>query len=259
MARYLPKTLAKTLIYIAYHAPGEHGLFWDREGTMPWKELYWVLQEDPELRFVRQSHLQELHSLQLGMPIELDGNLLRIRQNFPVPNYPRSDQPPARLFYACPRKRYGFVLQNGLTANERRFLMLSSNQDLAFRIGKRRDPEPVMIAVDALQAASEGISFWVAGPELFLVAPMVTKYLRFPRLREDHHLELTAKKTKQPPAKESIDGVLPGSFVVSPEHFQQAVNGKPIDMKSGKGRKGKKGSDWKRDARKDGDRHKRNI
>lgn len=259
MARYLPKTLAKTLTYIAYHAPGEYGLFWDQDGTMPWKELYWALQEDPELRFVRQNHLRELTLLALEMPIELDGNLLRIRKGRPVPDYPSSEQPPARLFYACPRKRYGFVLENGLAASGRRFLALASDQHLALRIGNRRDPEPFMIEVNTRLAASDGICFRVAGPELFLVESIGPKYLQFPRLREDDWPQLTARRKEQPTAKTLAERPAPGSFVVSPEHLQQAVNGKPGIGDTGKTGKGRRGPGWKREARKARERHKRSI
>jgi len=259
MAHYLPKTLAKTLSSIAYHAPGEYGLFWDQDGTMPWKELYWALQEDHELRFVRQSHLRELTLLELEMPFELDGNLLRIRKGRSVPDYPTSEQPPARLFYACPRKRYEFVQQNGLAASGRRFLALASNPNLALRIGNRRDPGPLMLEVNSRLAASEGVSFRVAGPELFLVESIALKHLQFPRLREDDLLQLTARKKEQPTAKTLAEMPAPGSFMVNPEHFQQAVTGKPGIGVTGKAGKGRRGPGWKREARKGRDRHKRSI
>ncbi len=79
-AQYNPKTLAKTLSYIAYQAPAEYGLFWDPDGTMPWKELYWALQEDPSLRFVREGIVRELNYLPgCELPFALEGNLLRLR------------------------------------------------------------------------------------------------------------------------------------------------------------------------------------
>lgn len=259
MSRYLSQTLAKTLTYIAYHAPGEHGLFWDRDGTMPWKEFYWVLQADPELRFVRQSHLRELTFLPVAMPIALAGNRLYIRSGYPIPDYPPCDQPPARLFYACPRKRYGFVPQNGLVAGGRRFLTVTSDRDLALRIGQRRDPKPVLIEVDARSAAGDGVLFRAAGHALFLVESVGLKYLQLPRLREKDLPQPTAGKKPQSPAKTALEVPSPGSFTIGVEHFQQAVNGKAGIGGTGKAGHGRREPEWKREARKGKDRHKRNV
>ncbi len=66
--RVNPRTLARTLSTIAVHCPWEHGLFWDPDGSMPWKEFYWALQEDHSLRFVRESHIRELAYLGLEVP-----------------------------------------------------------------------------------------------------------------------------------------------------------------------------------------------
>ena len=121
-AQYNPKTLAKTICYITCHAPAEYGLFWDPDATMPWKELYWALQEDPTLRFIRESHIRELTYLGLELPFVLDGNLLRLMPNWPQPSYPLTDSPPERLYFACRRKQYSILREHGITASRRPYL-----------------------------------------------------------------------------------------------------------------------------------------
>ena len=105
-AQYHPKTLAKTLAYIACHAPAEFGLFWDPDGTMPWKELYWVLQEDPSLRFVRESIIRELTGLGVTLPFVLEGSRIRLSTGAEKPSYPVAENVPERLYLACRRKQY---------------------------------------------------------------------------------------------------------------------------------------------------------
>lgn len=259
MPRYMPKTLAKTISYIVYHSAGEYGLFWDAAGTMPWKEFYWALQEDPSLRFVRQSHIQELNHLQIELPISLEGNLIRLHDGFPIPDYPVAEHLPNRLFYACPRKQFGVILKHGLATLGRDFLPVTVDEELALRIGKRRDPKPVLVEILANKASAAGISFRSAGPELYLVESLGTEYLQFPPVREEELMQLSTKK-KEKSSATHVGMPAPGSFLVNVDHFQEAIGvGKRASSQGKNARKGKKGPDWKREARKGKDRRKRNV
>jgi len=259
MSRYMPRTLAKTIYYIVYHSAGEYGLFWDIAGTMPWKELYWALHEDPSLRFVRQSHIHELNHLQVGLPITLEGNLLRLRDGFPLPDYHVCEHPPDKLFYACPRKQFGAVLKHGLAPLGRDFLPVAADQELALRIGRRRDPKPLLVKILTDKAGAAGILFRTAGPELYLVESLATEYLQLPPTGEEESRKLLTRNVEKSPAKR--EGMPePGSFLVNVDHFQEAMGVAKRPLGEGKkARTGKKGPAWKREARKGDDRRKRNV
>ena len=166
MLKHQPKSLARTLQYIGWHSPSEFGLFWDSDGTMPWKEFYWALQEDPSLRFVREAGLRELYLLGIELPFVLDGNLLRLGSGIPPPLYPVAESIPERLFYAIKPRNLASVQNTGLKATGRRFMPLCSDSALAVRIAKRRETEPILIDILARQALDGGVSLLVAGPEL---------------------------------------------------------------------------------------------
>lgn len=253
-ARYMPKTLAKTLSYIGIYAPGEYGLYWDEDGTMPWKEFYWALQEDPALRFVRESHIRELNLLGLELPFTLEGKSLRLRNAAVLPEYPATAELPARLYFACRRKHYGFVLKHGLQASGRPLLVLAGTKDLAMQLARRRDPEAILIEVLAQQAVAAGIAFRQAGPELYLTAAVPLEHLLCPPLREQDQAAALAPKKKERPAK-SGDLPSPGSFVVDSGHFQRMFGDQATSAK--KRKKGGKGPEWKRNNRKE--RKKRTI
>jgi putative RNA 2'-phosphotransferase len=259
MAHYMPKTLAKVIYYIAYHSPGEFGLFWDADGSMPWKEFYWALQEDASLRFVRQSHVQELNLLNLELPVRIDGNLLRLQDDFPVPAYPIVEHLSYRLFFASPRKQFGMTSRNGLRPTSRPLLAVASSKELALRIGRRRDSNPLLIDIDAAQAAAAGIAFYTAGPELYLVAGVPLEYLQFPYAREDDLAQQTANKSEKiPPHPGNIS--TPGSYLVDIHHFQESMAGNQSAAGDKKAKQGKrKGPEWKREVRKGKDRWKRNV
>ena len=142
MLKHQPKILAKTLDYISRHSPGEHGLFWDPDGTMPWKELYWAMQEDPSLRFVRESTIREIGSLGIELPFVLDGSRLRLVAEVGSPQYPPASEVPGRLTSGIRAKNMVYVQDNGLKSVGRPFVALCADRELALRIAKRREPEP---------------------------------------------------------------------------------------------------------------------
>jgi putative RNA 2'-phosphotransferase len=251
----MPKTLAKTLAYILYHSPGEYGLFWNPDGTMPWKELYWALQEDPSLRFVRESNLREIAYLGIELPASLEGNTLRLRDDVSVPTYPVVEQVPERLYHGCSGKHYPVARRHGLAASGRPFVALSSDKELALRIGRRRDPQPVLIEVAAKKASMDGILFRKAGPELYLVEFLPFESLICPPLREEDAMESSSKKRTERSASKPETILTPGSFIMHPDRLRDSSHAKGAAAKGKE--KGKKGEDWKRQSRKE--RHKRSI
>jgi putative RNA 2'-phosphotransferase len=255
-ALYNPKTLAKTLTYLLIHAPGEYGLFWDEDGSMPWKELYWALQEDPGLRFVRESHLREIGFLGIDFPAVLDGHLLRLKPSSPVPEYPVVDAPPSRLFYGCRQRHVLAVRVHGLTAAGRPALAVSSDKDLALRIARRRDPAPILIDILADAAAAEGARFRFAGGDLYLVESLPIRHLRLPLMSEEKLQGFASRSRKmKEPAKPGAPRI-PGSFVAEVEHLRDAF-GVPPDTGGKPKSKGRKGAEWKRASRKE--RNKRSL
>jgi putative RNA 2'-phosphotransferase len=246
MFRLLPKTLAKTISYIGYHAPGEYGLFWDADGSMPWKEFYWALQEDPALRFVREKHIHELLYLGLALPFFLDANRLRLQDQVERPSYPLV-APPDRLHYGCPRKSFAHVVEKGLQAFSRAFLPLAADRKLAETLAKRRDPEPVMIEIQARKAHGQGSCFRLAGPSLYLIEAISADYLIFPLKSADKLTALHKVKRKATPPASSVPCPAAGSFVLSVKQFQ--VDASPGES-TAKGKKSTGGQDWKRAARK---------
>jgi len=255
-ALYNRKTLAKTICYVAYHSPAEYGLFWDPDGTMPWKELYWALQEDPSLRFVREGHIRELTYLGLELPFVLDGNLLRLTPNLAQPSYPLADHPPERLYFACRRKQYATLLEHGITPSHRPYVPVCADRELALRIGRRRDPEPLLLEVLAAKASAEGETVRSAGAELYLVESVPIRYLILPLVCAEQYAGPTSrKKVEKKPSRTDLP-VSPGSFFVDAHQLHSRLPAMNGGDKAGK-KKGKKKDDWKREAKKE--RHKRSL
>jgi putative RNA 2'-phosphotransferase len=249
MLKHQPKTLARTLVYIAVHSPDEFGLYWDSDGSMPWKEFYWALQEDDSLKFVRESNLRELALLGIDLPFILDGNRLRLRSREPATDYPLVDNIPERLYLAVRTKNLAYIQEFGLKSLTRPLMPVCAEREMALRIAKRRESEPVMIEIMGRKALDSGISIYRVGEKLFLVDAVPPGFLILPKIREEQSAAIADKKQK--PAKKAAP-VSPGSFVVQVDHVQYGAG---LQAKKRKGKKEKAG--WKTESRKD--RHKRNI
>lgn len=251
MLKHQPKTLAKTFDYLARHSPGEYGLFWDPDGAMPWKEFYWALQEDFSLRFVRQSTIQELTLLGIELPFVLDGSLLRLRPEFALPAYPRASDVPARLYFGLKPKNIAYTQKLGLRGARRRFVPLCGDRDLALRIARRDEKAPIPIEILAREACQNGLSFFTAGLDLYIVESVPPEFILFPNVRQDLAERLAAPARK--PGVQPSPPIAPGSFIVQTHHLEAPGAGKLT--KKGSKQDAKEG--WKKEGRKE--RHKRDI
>lgn len=251
MLKHQPKTLAKTLDYIITYSPGEYGLFWDTEGTMPWKEFYWALQEDSSLRFVRQSTIQELTLLGIELTFTLEGNLLRIRPEFAPPPYPAASDVPKRLYFGLKPKNLGYTQLNGLNCSRRKFVAVCGNLDLALRIARRDEKTPIPIEILAREALQGGLSFLSAGRHLYLISSVPAEFIVFPKIRQDfaQRPPAPARRTNAQPSPPSA----PGSFIVQTRHLGASSAGKRTKEGAKKDAKG----GWEKERRKE--RRKREI
>lgn len=252
MLRSKHRTLARTLAYIGLHSAGDFGLFWNPDGTMPWKEFYWALQEDPELRFVREATIRELSLLGIDLPFALDGNFLRLVPGISSPSYEIASDLPERLYFGLRPKNLVHVQKFGLSAASRPYVTLCSERDLALRIARRRESDPLMIEIMARKAQSSGVTFLAAGPLLYLAADIPKEFLLLPPIRLEILEKMIEKRTR--PAPKQVPPPTPGSFTVQPHHFPQSDSpGGGNQPKHGTRRR--KGG-WKEDSRKERDKRK---
>ncbi|NLI81912.1 MAG: hypothetical protein GX443_09535 [Deltaproteobacteria bacterium] len=246
-ARYNPKTLAKTLSYIGYHSPAEFGLFWDMDGSMPWKEFHRALQEDVSLRFVRESHLRELEYLAMELPFTLESPFLHLRDSVSPPHYAVVPCHQERLFFPFSLNQLHFLQKKGLLPAGRFFLPLFGDRDFALRMGKRRDPSPFVLEVFPGKAITKGLTLLKAGESLYLAQAVPPECLVFPRLRESALVGLADRRvpSKKDPPSNTFES--PGSFIMDIKHMEENY---PVPAKPG-GRKHPDAPGWKRNSRKE--------
>ncbi|MEW6221117.1 MAG: RNA 2'-phosphotransferase [Thermodesulfobacteriota bacterium] len=233
MDRHQTRQLERLLIYILGHRPDEFGLVLDQAGWLPAKELLRAVQQEPGWAFLRDGLLKDLllTSGQEEMEVSEDGRLVRARRRLPLPV---AASRPAVLFAAVRPRAYAHVRAEGLApAAGRSLVVLARTEELARCIGRRRDPEPVIVRVDVQAALAEGVVFQPCGETLFLADRLPATVLTGPPLPKTREKAPSARKTAPEP-------------VINP--FRDLI-GSAGDNRSGKGRPGKSGPAWKKERR----------
>jgi len=231
------RRLEKFIVYVLGRRPDEFGLVPDADGWVKLKDLLKALNEEDGWRHVRRSHIDEIVLTQPAAEIDINENRVRarLREHIPVPQ--PADGPP-KLLYTCIRRRaYSVVLDKGIVAAEGKKVVLAAAPDLALRIGRRRDPDPVLLTVNVEQALAHGIALHRFGELLYLADAIATGCFTGPPLPKEK--PAAAKPPVEPEEGSRHEA---GTFVLDPGRFD------PASRKKDPARKHRE-QDWKKDRR----------
>lgn len=229
------RKLAKLLAYILGHRPHEFGLVPDPDGFVKLKDLLKVLNAEDGLTYVRRRHLDEIVITLPTPPVEIQGSRIRAVRRENLPHRLTAHDLP-RLLYTCVRRKaYPAILHKGLLIFANHPLTLSTDRELAEKIGRRMDSQPVLLTVHVRKALDLGIRFEQAGGTLFVAEALPASCLTGPPLPK--------QKPEAPPSRvpEPVAEKTPGSYLADlsrPRTIQPAGPGK-----------GKKDISWKKDRR----------
>lgn len=88
--------------------------------------------------------------------------------------------PPAVLYHGTARRFIPSIKKLGLLPMQRQYVHLSTNIKMAIQVGSRHDSHPVVLRIKAAQASADGIHFYLANDEVWLVDELPSKYIVFP-------------------------------------------------------------------------------
>ncbi len=227
-----PKQIAKFIAYVLGRRPDEFGLVPDAEGFVKIKALLQALGEEPGWGFVRRSHLNEIRVVFPEPVIEIRENLVRAADRR-FPSEPKPAQDVSGQLFTCIRRRaYAHCLEKGISSASPDRVFLSDSREMALRMGRRLDPDPVLLTVSAQEARHKGVVFFRAGDALYLADQIPAGCFSGPPL---------PKERVQPSVKpEPEKRISPGSFFLD---LGQKGGAAASKEKPGKGR----GPTWKRD------------
>ena len=214
MGKYQLKELGKIVEYILLHRPDEFGLFLDDDGSLPIKELMRALHEEKGWKHIRFGHLKELAYSPLELAFTLEDK--HIRPKHARDRITSAAVPPRLLFYAAKRKTYPVILKHGLRPGGRPYVPLATSEEIALRIGRRRDPKPILLTVHAVRAHDGGHAFFRCGELLYLVKTLPPPFLSGPPLREPPKPRKVSRPQITEPGEKTVPEMT-GSFFLDPE------------------------------------------
>jgi putative RNA 2'-phosphotransferase len=170
--------LSKLMAYILQHRPDEFGLVLDEDGFVSLKELQQAIAEEAEWSYVRRSHIIEAVYTGDRERFEVKDDGIRHALSYLIHYEPAS--PPKILYQGTRRRAYPHILQQGLAPLGRKYVLLAISPELARRIGRRRDPDPIVVEIQSQKAFENGIIFYQANPLIYLADHIPPTYIMGP-------------------------------------------------------------------------------
>lgn len=228
------KQLSKFLTYVLQKNPYEFGLVPDENGFVKTGDLLKALNEEEGWRHIRLGSITELIHTMPEPPVEISENLIR-HINLESLQKPVFAETLPKLLYTCIRKKAHFhVSKRGIDPpQDIDYVILSSDEAFALKVGKRKDKTPVLLTVNTNMAENSGVFFFHAGESVYLARHIPPDCFTGPPLPEAK--PNNSKKTTTPSAKKSKPSE-PGSYfpeLKNPEEPGQNNYGKR-DKKSWK-------------------------
>jgi len=171
-----PERISRFLTYLLRHRPKEYPLAFDRRGFVAWSEVLDLVQK----RFydATEEQIRAVVTESEKKRFELRDNKVRATygHSFPVDLELEPVEPPSELYFGTARDLAHSILRDGLKPRDRQYVHLSASLQEAEAVGRRRDPSPAIIVVDARAAREADLAFYRSGP-LFLTENVPPQFL----------------------------------------------------------------------------------
>ncbi len=204
--------LAKFLDCVLGRKPDALGLVPDEEGYIRIKDLLKALSEEEGWHHVRRAHLNEVVLTLQDPPVELTDSRIRAVDRKHLPKeVPATDMP--KLIYTCVRKKaHPVVLEKGIRPTSHIKVILTEDEELARRMGRRSDSAPVLLTVQTERSVNEGVFFSRLGESLYLADRIPAECFTAPALpKEKPDAKKPGKKKEVPKVNKEF---MPGSFIL---------------------------------------------
>ncbi|MBW2027735.1 MAG: RNA 2'-phosphotransferase [Deltaproteobacteria bacterium] len=233
------ENLVRLMTYMLAYRPDEFGLVPDPEGYVSFKELLWAIHEEEGMGYVQRGHINEILMGKERDTFQTDGSRIRaLDRHWTIEQGPSAQGVPRILYTSVRRRAYPKVLRDGLRSSGGKYIVLAGDREMAQRIGRRRDPHPVVLQVRTREAQKETRPFLSFG-KLYLAEMVPAPSITGPPLPKEKEKGQRGGERRTEAGK-SVDFEA-GTFFLEMNKEEGAREG----LKRGKKRKG-----WKEQARK---------
>lgn len=171
MARRDLTRLSKTMSHALRHEPWLYELELDAEGWTPVEALLAALRaERSDWADLAADDFAEVIHTSTKRRFDLEGERIRALYGHSVPGKlaRTASTPPERLYHGTSPQALDAIRQSGLQPMERQYVHLSNNRADALEVGRRKHREPVILLVNAAEAAKSGVPFYVGNDRVWL-------------------------------------------------------------------------------------------
>ena len=248
--------LSRFLKYLLGKAPDEFGVVLDPGGWIDLKSLVIALKENPETKGVSASRVLDLDWALEECPFEIEPKRIRLDPGSGIiPPLREYLPPPTLLYYGCRRKPYRVYAEKGIPPTDGREIVLARTKEMALRIGRRRDPKPILVQINTRIAIEHGVTFQSYGESLFLVDRLPKEAWFGPPVKDEEALPKRKPRTKPKDFESHLPSApSPDSFFSKPwDPNKDSLVLRDLDIETEKKirrERGKKKVGWKEDLRK---------
>ena len=177
--RYI--NISKAVSYALRHNPSAFGLELDSEGWVSAEDLINALNKHNKSLDVTVASLCYIIDNSDKKRFEIRDNMIRATYGHSIENKIEytPQTPPAVLYHGTTHKAYPKIaglFGEGLKPMERQYVHLSSDIKTAITVGKRRDPNPIVFAINAMLMYDDGIKFFHTGNDTTWLCDSVPKH-----------------------------------------------------------------------------------
>ncbi len=172
-------SLSKEIAFALRHNPGQYGLELDCEGFVPVDELLSAINSEHKYdRTITEEDILHILDISDKQRFDVQNGYIRAYYGHTVPGQIQKEAalPPPVLYHGTTHKAYELIKVQGLLPMSRQYVHLSADIDYAIRVGKRRDPEPVLLSIDTVSASNSGIVFYIGNDKVWLCDRMPPEF-----------------------------------------------------------------------------------
>lgn len=163
--------LSKEISYALRHKPWEYELEMDEQGFVSINQILLVINERKKYdKIIDINDLKRVIEISEKERLEIKEDKIRALYGHTIPMHIKKIEaiPPNVLYHGTANNVVDLIFKNGLKPMNRQYVHLSIDTDTAITVGKRRDDEPVLLAIDTISAASNGIRFYIGNDMVWL-------------------------------------------------------------------------------------------
>lgn len=166
-------SLSKFMTKLLRHTPEQYGLLLDPEdGSCTLDELLSVLVKSPRWSEVTAGDIRQVVAGCEKQRFEIEGERIKARYGHSHTKITyEPGTPPPTLYHGTHSGALPVIMEEGLRPMGRQYVHLSEGTHFASLAGSRRG-KLILLTVDTISAGQMGVTFYYAGNEVWLAAPV---------------------------------------------------------------------------------------